>query len=115
MKQRELKKIKITHKFDCWEDFDLSNKSIYERILANKVTIAKTLINEAKCFFEANGIYDSHEIMPDFDAKKFDYSEKCRNNKFQKFCNYFREYIDCWVNYKIDSPSLEGYLVDFGW
>lgn len=107
MKQKELEKFDVIHAFDCWEDFDLSNKSIYNRILSNKIVIAKALINEIKCFFEEKGIY---EIMPDFDVKKHYYSEKCRNKKFQKFCAYFRQYIEYWNQAKIESPSLECYV-----
>lgn len=103
MKQKELEKIKITHKFDCWEDFDLSNKSIYDKILRNKVVISKMLIDEIKCFFEENDIYG---IMPDFYAKKFDYSEKCRNKKFQKFCDYFRKYIEYRIHTGFESSCL---------
>lgn len=72
----------------------------------DKAFVSKSLIEEIKCFFEANGIYD---IIPDFDAKKFDYSEKCSNRKFQKFCDYFREYIEYWIHSEIESPSLKNY------
>ena len=106
MKQKELGQIKITHKHDCWDDFNLSNKSIYETVLKNKIVNAKTLIKEIECFCEEYGIY---EITPDFDAKKFDYSEKCKNKKFQKFCDYFRKYIEHWIRYGIESQALKGY------
>lgn len=116
MTQKDYKKITIKHKYNDQEDFNLSNRSIFERFCtSNKVLIAESLIDEIRCFFEANGV---SVVFLDYEPWTTDYPWLTYLNishmrDFRNYCAYVREYISYWMHDELMSEALKDYeLID---